>query len=699
MKPPPQRAPTPGGPVDTEAGAASASVALHPVPAPRRRASDRAGAVPDARDDAARAPEAAGDVVLVGIARALRDRVTTILGVAQGALDGGDDRQPYRVMHQIERSAQVLLSLVDDMLDLSMAQAGVLRMDVTEFRLAEVLDDVASVVGLQADEAGAVLRFSVAPGVPANLVGDPMRLAQVLNNLGAHAVRRIGGGEVTLSVERLPHVDVPDEGADVPLRFSVVATGPAAAQAAGHESDVSLAFCERLVHAMGGALVVTRRAGGFAGHVDWQLGVGDVDEPVSGVEPGAPLDGRRLLVVDGDVATLRQAVDAARALGLDVVAVHDGWDAMREVALANQAGRPYDAALIDEVLPGMDGTMCARQLVEHAPGPAPAVLMSTAGDPDVLRAALEGERLVVREVLARPVPAERLAAALAAALVTGSRSGPARPATVGPPAGAAGPLSGTRLLLVEDNPINQELAVDLLTRAGARVTTAVDGQQALDALAAVAFDGVVMDVELPSIDGYEATREIRRQVRWRDLPIVAMTASIGPADRARALAAGMNEHVGKPVDGEALIAALVRLLQRTPRPATPPGPAVPVPEDADDPLGGLAGIDVEIGRGNTMHNDRLYRRLLLKFREAHGQTPDRIAAAWDDGDRSGARRIVHDLAGVAGTLGAMGVHGAARRIEAVCAGESAPDAFPMLLDALRDELRPVLAALESLPTT
>lgn len=701
MKPPTPRTPLPETPVEPAVGAAGAgpSAATSDETAPARRATDRRPAAP-AGTPPRPATTARPDPVLLGIARALRARVTAILGTAQAALGGGE-RQPVGAMRQIERSAQLLLSLVDDMVDLSMVQAGALQTDATEFRLAEAIDDVASVVGLQAEEAGIGLRFVVSPAVPTRLVGDPMRLVQVLNHLGAHAVRRLTAGDVTVAVDVLAPAQPADAADAGLLRFEVRADGPAAADPSALEGDVALAICERLVDAMGGSLaVVDAPDGGFAWRMAWRFGAAEgADHPGGEAAAGAGrLEGRRLLIVDGDAEAQRHSVEVARALGADVVAVDDGWDAMREVALAHQAGRPYDAALIDESLPGMEGLMCARQLVEHAPGPAPVLLLSTAGDPAALRALLEADRLAVREVLCKPLQPDRLAAALGPRPSEAQRAASGRAPTVRAAAGAAGALAGVRLLLVDDSAISQELAIEVLTHAGARVAIAVDGQQALEALAAVAFDAVVMDLEMPVMDGYEAVRSIRRQPRWRELPIVAMTASVGPAERARALAAGMNEHVGKPIDAQALVGALSRLLRRAPRAALPATAAWEPGAADDDPLATLRGIDAAIGRGNTMHNDALYRRLLLKFRDAHGQTPDRIAAAWLQGDRGGARRLVHDLAGVAGTLGAMGVHAAARLIEAVCAGEAGPEAFPALLEALRDELQPVMSGLESLGT-
>jgi CheY-like chemotaxis protein/HPt (histidine-containing phosphotransfer) domain-containing protein len=456
---------------------------------------------------------------------------------------------------------------------------------------------------------------------------------------------------------------------------------------------------------MGGTLVAEgpAHARRFHFELDFVLPADEGSVQAAGGLQG--LRGRRVLLVDGHAPSLQTLAEAARAIGLEVEVAHDGWDAMRAAAMAMQAGRAFEFAVVDLQLPGMEGAACARQLLETTEAAAPLLLMTTVAAREGALASLRAQGLPVREVLVKPVGSERLAQACLAGL-SRPAAPPARDTPVPPDSRS---LAGMRLLLVDDNLINQELASDMLHRAGAQVTVAGNGQEALDALSTLAFDGVLMDLQMPVMDGYEATRAIRAQPRWRDLPIIAMTASAQPRDRERVLAAGMNDHVAKPVDPQRLVAALVHAVgaQAAPRPVTPLT-AASVPSvgagataaassrPADESLDRLPGIDAGVGRANTMGNDRLYRRLLLKFREAQHDAPERLQAAWNDGDHPTARRVAHDLAGVAGTLGAMGVHLAARAIEAVCAGEAPAGTLPVLVETLREELSPVIDGLRPL---
>jgi CheY-like chemotaxis protein len=251
-------------------------------------------------------------------------------------------------------------------------------------------------------------------------------------------------------------------------------------------------------------------------------------------------------------------------LGFETEAACDGWDAMRAVTLAARAGDPIALVLVDRHMPGMSGLQCVRALQQDDASP-PILLMTLIG-PEDLQTQLAAEGLAVAGVLAKPVTPSSLLEAASAAL--------GQPLTVARGRqrvdaldGRREQLRGLRLLLVEDNAINQELAIELLGEAGISVVTAGDGREAIEQLERHAVEGVLMDCQMPSMDGYEATREIRRNPRWRDLPIIAMTANAMSGDRDKALAAGMNDHIAKPIDVRAMFETLNRWL----RPAGGPG--------------------------------------------------------------------------------------------------------------------------------
>jgi CheY-like chemotaxis protein len=253
-------------------------------------------------------------------------------------------------------------------------------------------------------------------------------------------------------------------------------------------------------------------------------------------------------------------------------------------------------------------------------------------------------------------------------------------------------LNGARLLLVEDNAINQELARDLLGRAGIVVTVVDDGQQAVDILSRESFDGVLMDCQMPVMDGYTATRLLRQQERLAGMPVIAMTANAMVGDREKAIAAGMNDHIGKPLKIDEMFATLVRWIHPQRDEKHPAGAAVA----AGDPLDHLPGIDAATWRMSGMGDDVLYRRLLNMFGEQQQDFATGFRAAMDAGDVPTATRLAHTLKCVAGTLGAHAVERAAEALEEACqAGSDAPRLEP-LLDEVSSQLTPVLAGLRTL---
>ncbi|MDP9044662.1 MAG: response regulator, partial [Pseudomonadota bacterium] len=256
-------------------------------------------------------------------------------------------------------------------------------------------------------------------------------------------------------------------------------------------------------------------------------------------------------------------------------------------------------------------------------------------------------------------------------------------------------LRGARILLVEDNPIIQELALELLSSAGMVVSLAENGREALDRLGKQRFDGVLMDCHMPVLDGYEATRALRAQPHLKDLPVIALTANALDGDRDRVIAAGMNDHVAKPFDLPVLFETLARWVQ----PAWPPGPAPAPPprQGADDPLARLPGIDAQIGRTSTMHNDKLYRRLLGMFRDGQRDVVADFSAAREAGELATAMRLAHNLRAVSGSLGATKVQQSAGALERACADRSSDATLDLLLAQVEADLKPVIAGLTVLP--
>jgi len=511
---------------------------------------------------------------LANMSHEIRTPMNAILGMSRLALKSGLDARQHNYVRKVERSAQSLLGLINDILDFSKIEAGMLDVEQVAFDLGDVLENLANLVGLKGEDKGVELLFSSPADLPTALVGDPLRLGQVLVNLGNNAIKFTERGEVIVAIDRLAQ-----QRNSVHLRFSVSDTGvgmtaeqqsrlfqpfmqaDASTSRRYGGTGLGLAISHHLVGLMGGSLGVRSTLGVgssffFDLHFGLQARSGAAAQPLR-------FDNRRparLLVVDDNASARKILVGLAADIGLRAEPARDGWDAQRAVALA-AADDPFALLLIDWKMPGMDGIECAHQLRDSLRERAPAIVMMTAFGREELLERLAECRFEVAEVLAKPVTPLALYDACAAAL-----GSPRRDEARDGRRHEAAPsqrdlLRGLRVLLVEDNAINQELAVELLSEAGVVVTLANDGREAIAALRANGFDGVLMDCQMPVMDGYQATRAIRAEPQWQALPIIAMTANAMAGDREKALAAGMNDHIAKPIDVAAMFDTLSRWMR------------------------------------------------------------------------------------------------------------------------------------------
>jgi CheY-like chemotaxis protein/HPt (histidine-containing phosphotransfer) domain-containing protein len=397
-----------------------------------------------------------------------------------------------------------------------------------------------------------------------------------------------------------------------------------------------------------------------------------------------------VLVVDDNECARELLVELTSKFGMRSRSVGGGREALDAVALADANDEPFDLVLLDWKMPGMDGLDCLRHLGQmpqrHR---APTVLMLTAFSRDEVLHRLTDERLDVAATLTKPVTPSTLLDACLTTLGLARRHTARAVQREDALLGQHASLAGARILLVEDHAINQELARDLLTQAGIRVQVAGDGAAALDVLRRESFDAVLMDCQMPVMDGYAATRAIREQPKWRDLPVIAMTANAMVGDREKVLAAGMNDHIAKPIRVEDLFATLARWVHPTkPLPGAAKGMSSIVPDD-------LPGIDRRTALTSVMGDGRLYRRVLGMFLDREADFGARFAAARAAHDSGEAMRMAHDLKSVAASLGAQPLSEVAAALEQACSTNASASEVDACLGGVMVQLEPVIAGLRA----
>jgi CheY-like chemotaxis protein len=587
-------------------------------------------------------------------------------------------------------AAKSLLSMLNDVLDYSKVEAGQLVLEQTPFALDDVLASIAAMSATGAWNKGIEPVFAVHPDVPPRLVGDPMRLGQVLLNLISNAIKFTERGEVVLTIEPAGRgmlaFTVRDTGIGIPPEhqqrmFDAFSQADTSTSRKYGGSGLGLAISRRLVRLMGGDLGVDSVPGrGATFRFTAPFGVAHDDGAALAHADGPPL---RVLVADDNASSRAALAGLLAGRGWHVETAASGADT---ISLLRTAG-PFDLAFIDSVLGDLDGaSVIAFARADQAIALPRCALL--AADPERERLDALAADLRTDAVLAKPFTPGALADVLAELRTGAPAPAPVRAAPLG------GRLAGMRVLVVEDNLLNQEVANYVLVHAGAAVDFAANGRIAVSMLAETPaqYDAVLMDLQMPVMDGFEATHAIRALGLDR-LPIIAMTANALDEDRRRALAAGMNDYLAKPIDVDELVDMLVRVTGRAdaPPPAAHTAPASGVAVPAY-----LPGIDLKATLPRFGGNFASFAALFKRFESSQRGAVADIRALLDAGDRARAGQAAHRLRGVAANLGATDVAGQALELEQALRSEDAA-ALALRLARLEAALSVVLEAARDLP--